>query len=68
METTRLRVSGMSCGGCASSVERALKKVPGVASATVALQKGEAEIQHSGVDVQTMTAALETAGYGAQPL
>lgn len=68
METTRLKVTGMSCGGCAASVEKALLKVPGVVSAKVALQEGEAEVQHQGGDVQAMTAALEKSGYGAQAL
>lgn len=68
METTKLKVTGMSCGGCAANVERALLKVPGIDSAKVALREGEAEVQHEGVDVETMTAALEKAGYGAQAL
>jgi copper chaperone CopZ len=68
METTKLKVTGMSCGGCAASVEKALLKVPGVVSATVALHEGQAEVQHQGVDVQSMTSALERSGYGAQTL
>ncbi|HEV7279404.1 MAG TPA: heavy metal-associated domain-containing protein [Pirellulaceae bacterium] len=68
METTRLKVTGMSCGGCAANVEKALLKVPGVVSANVALQEGQAEVQHQGGDVQAMTAALEKSGYGAQAL
>jgi copper chaperone CopZ len=68
METTRLKVTGMSCGGCAASVEKALLKVPGVVSAKVALHEGEAEVQHQSADVQAMTSALEKSGYGAQAL
>lgn len=68
METTKLKVTGMTCGGCAASVQRALERVPGVASASVALREGEAEVQHENVDVQAMTTALERAGYGAQAL
>lgn len=68
MDTTRLKVTGMSCGGCAASVERALLKVPGVVSAKVSLHEGQAEVQHQGADVQAMTAALEKSGYGAQAI
>ncbi|NNE08515.1 MAG: heavy-metal-associated domain-containing protein, partial [Gemmatimonadetes bacterium] len=32
-ERLRLRVTGMSCAGCAMSVEKALEKVPGVVGA-----------------------------------
>lgn len=68
METTRLKVTGMSCGGCAASVEKALLKVPGVVSAKVSLHEEQADVQHQGADVQAMTVALQKAGYGAQAL
>lgn len=68
MDTTRLKVTGMSCGGCAASVEKALLKVPGVESAKVALHEGEAEVRHQGADVEAMTAALAKSGYRAEAL
>jgi copper chaperone CopZ len=68
METTKLKVTGMTCGGCAASVERTLLKVPGVASAQVALREGEAEVKHEGADIDAMTTALEKSGYRAEAL
>lgn len=37
-----LPVSGMTCASCAGRVERALKKVPGVAAASVNLASEQA--------------------------
>lgn len=39
-----LKVEGMTCGHCKMSVEKALKGVPGVASASVDLAKKEAVV------------------------
>jgi copper chaperone CopZ len=43
---TTLRVSGMSCGECAKTVEKAAKKIDGVKTAKVNQPKGEAEITY----------------------
>lgn len=40
-----LPVSGMTCASCAGRVERALKKVPGVAAASVNLASEQARVQ-----------------------
>ena len=68
MDTTKLKVTGMSCGGCAARVEKTLLKVPGVESAQVALREGEAEVRHHGTDVEAMTGALAKSGYRAEAL
>jgi hypothetical protein len=47
MELSRLTVSGMTCGNCASTVERALGKVPGVSSASVSYATSLAEVWYS---------------------
>ncbi len=39
------KVTGMTCMGCSSFVERALNDVDGVTKATVDLEKAEAEIE-----------------------
>ncbi|GLB48556.1 hypothetical protein Y10_09240 [Neptunitalea sp. Y10] len=39
------KVTGMTCMGCSSFVERALNDVEGVTKATVDLEKAEAEIE-----------------------
>ncbi|RYF39901.1 MAG: heavy-metal-associated domain-containing protein, partial [Comamonadaceae bacterium] len=62
-----LSVEGMTCASCAGRVEKALLKVPGVASAEVNLATETAEVRWSvpGTDVAALTAAVEKAGYKA---
>jgi copper chaperone CopZ len=66
MQTTHLKISGMTCSHCAARVEKALKAVPGVLSATVDLQQG-ATVQHDGASLDQLTRAVSAAGqYRAQ--
>ncbi|MEO7548317.1 MAG: heavy metal translocating P-type ATPase [Ramlibacter sp.] len=62
-----LSIGGMTCASCAGRVEKALRKVPGVASAEVNLATETADVRLSGAgaDVATLTAAVEKAGYAA---
>ena len=70
-----LSIEGMTCASCAGRVEKALLKVPGVASAEVNLATETADVRWSapgtgmsgsGTDVAALTAAVEKAGYKAQ--
>lgn len=64
--TVRLRVEGMTCGGCVGRVERALKAVPGVLSATVNLAAETAQVTaQAGVSADALVAAVAGAGYQA---
>lgn len=49
----RLTISGMTCGGCAASLEAALADVPGVASAKASYEKGEAIVEYDAARVTT---------------
>ena len=63
---TTLLVEGMTCASCVMRVEKALKKVPGVASASVNLATEKATVQAlPNVPVAALKAAIEKAGYGA---
>lgn len=42
----RMAVKGMTCAGCATSLETALKEVTGVQSATASYEKGEASLEY----------------------
>ena len=42
--TVTIRVKGMKCGNCSSSVAKALKATPGVQEAQVSSEKGEAVV------------------------
>ena len=53
-KTVTIRVEGMHCGGCSSSVAKALKATDGVEDAQVSFEKGEAVIKY---DDQKVTVA-----------
>jgi copper chaperone len=67
LETVTLKVNGMTCQGCVSSVTKALQAVAGVASADVSLERAEAKISYSPreVSVERLKAAIDDAGYEA---
>ncbi|MBF3164957.1 heavy-metal-associated domain-containing protein, partial [Pseudomonas aeruginosa] len=54
-----LPVSGMTCASCAGRVERALKKVPGVAAASVNLASEQARVQAPADSLPALVAAVE---------
>ena len=58
-----LPVSGMTCASCAGRVERALLKVPGVASASVNLATEQVRIESGEGDLAGLIQAVENAGY-----
>ena len=67
MNTIRLQVQGMSCGGCVKSVTAALKSLPGVSSVDVDLPAGHVTVNgdlDQGVD--PLVLALTSAGYPAK--
>lgn len=63
MDKVTLGVDGMSCGGCVSSVEKALERVPGVKHVRVSLKEATAEVEGEGLDTARLRAAVEDAGY-----
>lgn len=66
MDTTRLRVEGMSCGHCVHAVTAALEAVPGVRTARVELDTGRAEVEHEGAETEALVAAVMDEGYSAE--
>jgi len=61
-----LSIDGMSCASCVARVEKALKQVPGVVSATVNLATERADVQvRDGNEAGALLAAVEKAGYAA---
>ncbi len=68
-QSVDLQVNGMTCASCVGRVERALKKVPGVQSASVNLATERASVQMAeGTDVGSLIAAIAKAGYEAAPV
>ena len=67
MNRLKLKVSGMHCGHCRMTIEKALQAVPGTLGAAVFQQEGEAEIDYDpqrAVPDQYVT-AVRDAGYAA---
>lgn len=61
---TTITVTGMSCGGCESTVEEALEGVSGVESATADRESDSATVEGD-ADVDTLVSAVSDAGYEA---
>lgn len=59
-----LNVMGMTCASCVGRVEKALKSVPGIVTATVNLATERASIEGS-VDSAALISAIERIGYEA---
>jgi P-type Cu+ transporter len=63
----RLSISGMSCAGCVTTVEGALRAVPGVVTASVNLADRSAEVTGT-VAPTVLLDAIKSAGYEAAEL
>lgn len=68
METTTIKVSGMSCGGCVKSVTGVLTALDGVAKADVSLEQKQAVIEFDAAKVNRTQLAkvIEDAGFDAE--
>jgi Cu+-exporting ATPase len=59
----------MTCAACVVRVEKSLRRVPGVADATVNLASETAQVTvEPGVTTDQLVAAVQKTGYGASPL
>ncbi|MEU8921564.1 heavy metal translocating P-type ATPase [Kitasatospora sp. NPDC048545] len=66
--STDLAVGGMTCAACVGRVEKRLGRIDGV-TAGVNLATGRARVLHpAGVPVAELVAAVERAGYTAEPV
>lgn len=64
--TNTYKISGMTCGGCRSHVEKVLNKIPQVNSAKVNLEQGTAVIDSDSLipmDVLEKALAEDDSGY-----
>lgn len=66
MNTSVLKVTGMTCQNCVRHVTEALLRVPGVRIAEVDLAHCLARIEHEGADMAAMINAIQKEGYEAQ--
>jgi len=67
METTTIKVGGMSCGGCVKSITGVLTALDGVAKAEVSLEQARAVVEFDAAKVtrEQLKGAIEDAGFDA---
>lgn len=67
LSSIELKVSGMTCSGCAVSVRNALLEIPGVASASVDHEAGRASVQYdpTKASADQFVEAVNKTGYKA---
>ena len=58
-----IEVENIKCGGCASSITRALQKIDGVSSVSVDIENGRVTATAATGDRGTLVAALLKSGY-----
>ncbi|GGY27309.1 hypothetical protein GCM10011289_33420 [Paludibacterium paludis] len=65
MDTLIVKVVGMTCGGCAASVEKALGKVPGVMAVKASHADAQATVSGEALEsrLPELRAAVENAGF-----
>lgn len=66
MNTIQLSVTGMTCGGCVNSVKNVLAALPGVQSADVTLNPGQANVAYDPARIApaALVQAIIDAGFG----
>jgi Cu+-exporting ATPase len=62
-DSEELKIVGMHCATCTTSVERALRKAGGVINVSVSLASEEAVVEHRGTPTSKLVSAVRTAGY-----
>lgn len=65
--TTTLRSDGLTCPSCVARIERALERLDGVRSASVAFASGRIDVEHvPGLAPEALVEALARLGYRAR--
>ena len=67
MQSERLTVTGMTCGGCVTTVTRAIKAINGVGDVKLSLSSGDATVQYNErlTSPEQFKSAVTDAGYPA---
>ncbi|QCQ90107.1 heavy-metal-associated domain-containing protein [Rhodococcus sp. SGAir0479] len=69
MSTAEYTVTGMTCGHCVASVKEEVGAIDGVSDVAVDLQSGRLTVTSATpLPESAVTAAVEEAGYTAQPI
>lgn len=67
MQTTEIKIEGMSCEGCVKNISSVLAALPGVSAVEVSLEKASADVEFdpAQIDRAALCAAIEDAGFDA---
>jgi copper chaperone len=64
MKTTTVTAAGITCGGCANAVKRAVSALPGVADVAVEISEKRVTVTHDDrVSLSAVEDALKKAGF-----
>ena len=68
VKETRFRVEGMDCASCASKIDTAVRRMPGVSDVSVSVTAGTMRVQHSGTsDLEAIRRKVSGLGYTVTP-
>ena len=67
-QTLQFRVGGMTCTGCAASLQRVLEQRDHVSSAVVSFSSGLATVDGTNLDPEDLARAIQGRGFSAQLL
>ncbi|MEA1984847.1 MAG: cation transporter [Euryarchaeota archaeon] len=67
MPETRIKIEGMSCGHCKTTVTNAISAVGGVSHVDVSLEEGQAKVTYDPekTDIEAIKEAVVNTGYKA---
>ena len=70
MNTSTLKLKGMSCASCASSVEKTISSLPGVKECAVNFGAQQATVKYNSqkIELEQIQNAVDAAGFKAYPL
>ncbi|KAH7284245.1 hypothetical protein KP509_34G045000 [Ceratopteris richardii] len=70
VEEIHIQILGMQCTACAGSIEKAVKRLPGIEDATVSVIQNRAQVIYhpAFIDASKICEAIEDAGFEAQIL
>jgi copper chaperone len=65
MQTTTIKIKGMTCAGCVNSAKSVLEKIAGVSSVKVSLDQAQAIIQYDATksNAEQFKQAIRDAGF-----
>ncbi len=68
VKETRFRVEGMDCASCASKIDTAVRRMPGVADVSVSVTAGTMRVQHDTTsDLEAIRRKVSGLGYTVTP-